>query len=97
MKNQRNSKNDHIKIYRLLEETNQIEDTRYWGLFKRGERIMIDPIRYQKEVGNLSDDQIEVMSNRTVIHFSSVLKRLINWIRESSLVIVNHHANYTKF
>ncbi|MFH2116612.1 MAG: hypothetical protein ABII85_01055 [Bacillota bacterium] len=38
---------------------------------------MIDPIRYQKEVGNLSDDQIEVMSNRTT-HFFIPKKRKYN-------------------
>jgi len=64
MKSERKSRNAHKKLYLQLEQSLSYEDTRYWGLFQQGERVGIDPIRYQKTIGNLSNEQLTAMANR---------------------------------
>ncbi|PKK97505.1 MAG: hypothetical protein CVV58_00950 [Tenericutes bacterium HGW-Tenericutes-3] len=79
MKKQRNSKNVHINIYKDLENKNQIEDTRYWGLFKTRSGIQIDPVRYQKQLRKLSEEQLSIMNNRKT-HLFKLERKIITTI-----------------
>ena len=77
MKKERNSKNINQNLYRNLDDecgfrTNGTIDTRYYGIFKcgeKGERIKIDPIRYQKMQFKLNTEILEVINKRKTHYF----------------------------
>ena len=76
MKKERNCRNNNVELYRRLEEENNFEDTRYWGVFKFGKRIKysygevkIDPKRFQKTTRCFSDEQLKVINARRTHYF----------------------------
>lgn len=77
MKKERKCKNHNIDLYKRLEESNSIEDTRYWGLFRFGERIIdsfgkvkIDPKRFRKTTCcDFTDSQLKIINSRKTHYF----------------------------
>lgn len=77
MKRERNCRNNNLELYKRLDEENNIEDTRYWGLFKFGKRVKysfgevkIDPKRFQRTTGfQFSEEQLKVINARRTHYF----------------------------
>ena len=81
MKKDRKCKNHNIALYQQLENTHNIEDTRYWGLFHcGGEKVKIDPIRFQKTTyHHFTCEQLKLINNRKTHYFYPKKYRYIDY------------------
>ncbi len=70
MKKNRKSRIHHLALYKYLEENVQFEDTRYYGVFKTGKGIKVDPKRYFKT----THDQNEIMKKTMDTRFEHLFK-----------------------
>lgn len=76
MKKDRKCRNINADLYKKLEATNDVEDTRYWGLFQCGKKekcaceIKIDPKRFQKTTYHyFTEAQLKVINSRRTHYF----------------------------
>jgi hypothetical protein len=80
MKKQSHSRNPHKELYKTVEW----DDTRYYGLFLRGQkenrRVYIDPKRYAKEFHlTITEDMKKVMAKRHGTYFKPAKKEYIDY------------------
>lgn len=68
-KKERKSRNDHTLIYIELEDKHLFYDTRYFGLFRKGDRSRIDPKRFNKLIPGYLDKAIMDYINKRKTHF----------------------------
>ena len=71
----RNVTKNNLALYRKLEESYKMDDTRYYGLFlcgkdKNGHNIIkIDPVRFSKKAQRLTKEQLDVINKRQTHYF----------------------------
>ena len=71
----RNVTKNNLALYRKLEESYKMDDTRYYGLFlcgkdKNGHNIIkIDPVRFSKKAQRLTKEQLGVINKRQTHYF----------------------------
>lgn len=77
-KKERKSRNHRIDLYKELENNHHFTDTRYFGVFRRNDRVRIDPKRFLKFFPDRLDPTMISHMNQRKTHFYTPKKKTYN-------------------